>query len=431
MPVAVPDASERLVAHLFRHEAGRLQAVLARWLGLHRLDEAEDLVQDTLLQALTVWKVRGVPEQPAAWLYAVAQRKTLDLLRREQRYRRLAGQLAPAPETTPDPPASALFLAEEITDSQLRMLFACCHPALAPEAQLALCLKILGGLSAAELAGAFLVPADTMTKRLYRAKERLRAVAGPLEVPSGAPLTGRLAAVLKSLYLLFNEGYNSAHPDQLIRRELCEEALRLALLLTQHPRTNRPETHALLALLCFQTSRFAARTDADGAIVLLADQDRRRWHQPLIAQGLRHLGAAAAGEAAGEFHLEAAIALEHCRAPTYAATDWPAIGRYYDQLLLLKPTPVVALHRAVALAQAVGPAPALAAVLALAGLDQHHLYHAVLGELYAQTGQPAPAARHLDRALALTASRPEQDLLRRKRAALPGAPGPDDDELPQ
>lgn len=403
--------SERLVAHLFRHEAGRLQAVLVRWLGLHRLDEAEDLVQDTLLQALTVWKVHGVPEHPAAWLYAVAQRKTLDLLRREQRHRRLAAQLEPAPAAEP----SGLFLADEVTDSQLRMLFACCHPALPPEAQLALCLKMLGGLSAAELAGAFLVPVDTMTKRLYRAKERLRAVAGPLEVPSGAALTGRLAAVLKSLYLLFNEGYSSAHPDQLIRRELCEEALRLALLLAQHPRTNRPETHALLALLCFQVSRFDARTDADGGIVLLPDQDRSRWHQPLIARGLRHLAAAAEGDAASEFHLEAAIALEHCRAPTYVTTDWLAIGRYYDQLLHLKPTPVVALHRAVALAQAAGPALALAAVQALPGLDSHCLYHAILGELYAQTNQLEAAARHLDRALALTASRPEQDLLRHKR----------------
>ncbi len=403
--------SERLVAHLFRHEAGRLQAVLVRWLGLHRLDEAEDLVQDTLLQALTVWKVHGVPAQPAAWLYAVAQRKTLDLLRREQRHRRLAAQAEPAPAAEP----GALFLADEVTDSQLRMLFACCHPALPPEAQLALCLKMLGGLSAAELAGAFLVPVDTMTKRLYRAKERLRAVAGPLEVPSGAALTGRLAAVLKSLYLLFNEGYSSAHPDQLIRRELCEEALRLALLLAQHPRTNRPETHALLALLCFQVSRFDARTAAAGGIVLLPDQDRSRWHQPLIARGLRHLAAAAEGNTASEFHLEAAIALEHCRAPTYAATDWRAIGRYYDQLLHLKPTPVVALHRAVALAQAAGPAPALAAVQALPGLDSHGLYHAILGELYAQTNQPEAAAHHLDRALALTASRPEQDLLRRKR----------------
>jgi RNA polymerase sigma factor (sigma-70 family) len=411
MPAGPPD---QLVAHLFRHEAGRLQAVLTRWLGLGRLAEAEDLVQDTLLEALAAWKLHGVPENPSAWLYKVAQRKTLDVLRREQRYRRLAGELSQAAEDEArDLNAATLFLDDEIADSQLRMLFACCHPALPAEAQVALCLKTLCGLSIAEIAGAFLTSVDTINKRLYRARERIREGLIELEVPSGPQLTARLAGVLQSLYLLFNEGYNSTHPDQLIRRELCEEALRLGRLLTDSPRTSQPETYALLALLCFQASRLDARTTELGGIVLLEDQDRSRWNQGLIAQGLRYLGPAAAGEAS-EFHLEAAIALEHCRAASFAATDWPAIGRYYDLLLARKPSPVVALHRAVAVAYAEGPAQGLAAALAIAGLERQHLYHAVLGELYCQSGQPEAARRHLEQALVLTSSKAEQELLRRK-----------------
>ena len=416
MPTA---PSDQLVAHLFRHEAGRLQAVLTRWLGLGRLAEAEDLVQDTLLEALAAWKLHGVPDNPSAWLYKVAQRKTLDVLRREQRYRRLAGELALAADAeTSATQAATLFLDEEIADSQLRMLFACCHPALPPEAQVALCLKTLCGLSIAEIAGAFLTSADTINKRLYRARERIREGVVQLEVPSGPQLTARLAGVLRSLYLLFNEGYHSAHPDQLIRQELCAEALRLTRLLTDSPRTSQPETFALLALLCFQASRFEARTTELGAIVLLADQDRRRWNQGLIAQGLRCLGRAAAGDTASSFHLEAAIALEHCRAADFASTDWKAIGRYYDLLLARQPSPMVALNRAVALAYAEAPPVGLQAALAIEGLEQHHLYHAVLGELYRQAGQPAQARLHLEQALERTKSGAEQELLRSKLFSL-------------
>ena len=408
-------APEQLVAHLFRHEAGRLQAVLTRWLGLGRLTEAEDLVQDTLLEALTAWKLHGVPENPSAWLYKVAQRKTLDVLRREQRFRRIAGGLHQGVhEETDAEQASALFLDEEIADSQLRMLFACCHPALPPEAQVALCLKTLCGLSVAEIAGAFLTSPDTINKRLYRARERIREGTIQLEVPSGPQLTARLAGVRQSLYLLFSEGYHSTHPDQLIRRELCEEALRLTRLLTQSPRTSQPETFALLALLCFQASRFDARTTALGTIVLLESQDRSRWNQSLIARGLRYLGQAAAGPQASAFHLEAAIALEHCRAPHFAGTDWKAIVGYYDLLLARKPSVMVALNRAVALAYAEGPQSGLQAALAVEGLVRHRLYHVVLGELYYQALQPVKARQHLEQALQWTSSKAEQFLLQHK-----------------
>jgi len=413
-------APDQLVAHMFRHEAGRLKAVLTRWLGLGRLEEAEDLVQDTLLEALAAWKLHGIPDNPAAWLYKVAQRKTLDVLRREQRHRRMAGALSQeADEEAQTLQAPSLFLDEEMADSQLRMLFACCHPALPLETQAALCLKTLCGLSIAEIAGAFLTSVDTINKRLYRARERIRDGSIQLEVPTGPQLTARLAGVLRSLYLLFNEGYHSTHPDQLIRRELCEEALRLARLLTESPRTNQPETFALLALLCFQASRFDARTTELGTIVLLEDQDRSRWSQGLIAQALRYLGQAAAGDYASTFHLEAAIALEHCRARSFATTDWPAIARYYSLLLARQPSAMVALNRAVALAYAEGPLTGLQAALAVQGLAQHHLYHAVLGELYRQAGQANKARQHLAQALQLTTSRAEQELLQRKLGSLP------------
>lgn len=416
MPAAAPD---HLVAHLFRHEAGRLQAVLTRWLGLGRLAEAEDLVQDTLLEALAAWKLHGVPENPSAWLYKVAQRKTLDVLRREQRFRRMAGALGQAAdEDASAHHAATLFLDEEIADSQLRMLFACCHPALPPEAQVALCLKTLCGLSIAEIAGAFLTSADTINKRLYRARERIREGVIRLEVPSGAQLTARLAGVRQSLYLLFSEGYHSSHPDQLIRRELCEEALRLARLLTESPRTSQPETFALLALLCFQASRLDARTTELGAIVLLEHQDRSRWNQALIAQGLRYLGPAAAGEQASAFHLEAAIALEHCRASHFAGTDWKAIVGYYDLLLVRRPSAIVALNRAVALAYAEGPQHGLRAALAVEGMARHRLYHAVLGELYHQAVEPVKARQHLKQALQWTTSKAEQLLLQHKLDAI-------------
>jgi RNA polymerase sigma-70 factor (ECF subfamily) len=344
----------------------------------------------------------------------VAHRKTLDVLRREQRYRRIVSTLNPAAEHACPPQAATLFSDEEIADSQLQMLFACCHPALPPDAQVALCLKTLCGLSIAEIAGAFLTSVDTINKRLYRARERIREGVIQLEVPSGPQLTARLAGVLRTLYLLFNEGYNSTQPDQLIRRELCAEALRLAQLLTKAPRTSRPEAFALLALLCFQASRFDARITELGTIVLLEDQDRSQWDQALVAHGLRYLGQAAVGEQASAFHLEAAIALEHCRAKNFARTDWEAIVRHYDLLMTVQPSSIVALNRAVALAYAQGPQNGLRAALAIEGLARYYLFHAVLGELYRQAGEPGKARQHLEEALGLTASQAERELLQRK-----------------
>ena len=414
----MPFAAEQLVDHLFRHEAGRLHALLLRWLGVRYLAEADDLVQDTLVEALTAWRLHGPPDNPAGWLYRVAQRKTLDWLRRQQRFDRLGPGLREAAQRVTDAPPH--YLPEELADSQLRVLFVCCHPVLAPAAQVALCLKTLGGLSAAELAAAFLATPDTMTKRLFRARETLRAANVMLEVPAGAELTRRLAGVLHALYLLFNAGYDSEQPAAPIRQDLCAEALRLGQLLTQQPRTDHPDTHALLALFCLQAARLPARTDAQGHLVLLEDQDRGRWSQPLIARGLRHLGRAADAPEAGPYHLQAGIALEHCRAPSYAATDWAAIRGLYDQLLARRPSPVVALHRAVAVARADGPALGLQAAAGAQALVGTYLYHAVLGDLHRLNHDTAAACRHLEQALHGTSSPVRQQLLQRKLAALNG-----------
>jgi RNA polymerase sigma-70 factor (ECF subfamily) len=265
-----------------------------------------------------------------------------------------------------------------------------------------------------EIAGAFLTAPDTVEKRLHRAKEKIRTAQIRLEVPAGAQLAPRLHLVLKSIYLLFNEGYNSTHPVRLIRRDLCAEAMRLGLLLLEHPRTASPAGSALLALMCFQAARFEARTDASGAIVLLADQDRTRWDQQLIQKGQLYLNRSAEGAHASEYHLEAGIAMLHCTASSYEATDWLTVLHYYDLLLARNPSPVVALHRAVALANAEGPAAALGEVMALSGLDHNQYYHAILGDLYQRNGQPEPARAHYQRARQLTGSTAEQELLSRK-----------------
>ncbi len=381
-------------------------------LGFDRIELAEDIVQDAMVQALRSWPFQGIPENPSAWLYRVAKNKALDVVRREKLFRQISGEWAS--ERQEEEMMERFFFEDEINDSQLRMLFACCHPSLPFESQVAMCLKILCGLSIREIANAFLTSEETITKRIYRAKEKIRANEIRLEVPTGPQLPIRVNAVLKSIYLLFNEGYTSSHPDTLIRQDLCEEAMRLTLLLIQTPRTTTPSAHALLALMCFQVARFEARTDATGAIVLLKDQDRTQWNRALIAQGKRQLTASAAGNELSDYHLEAAIALQHCLAPTYEKTDWPTILRYYDLLLDRKPGPIVALNRAVALAEVDGPMEALLAVLQIKGLETNQYYHAILGDLYTQLHQTDRARQHYDRALHLTTSGAEKQLLRKK-----------------
>jgi RNA polymerase sigma-70 factor (ECF subfamily) len=404
------------VDHLFRHESGKMVAVLSRLLGLQHLEVAQDLVQDSLVQAMTTWPYSGMPDNPAGWLHRVARNKAIDYLRREKRRAHIHPQYARLlqSEYTLAATLNHLFLESEIRDSVLRLLFACCHPAIQPEAQMALALKMVCGLSTGEIAKAFLTSEETIAKRIYRAREKIRTEKIELDLPPLVEMQSRLEAVWHCLYLLFNEGYNSSHPDQLIRAELCEEAMRLAYLLSQQKISNTPRTNALLSLFCFQASRFEARVGSDASIVLLRHQNRSKWHQPLIEKGFAYLEAAAEPFEVSSYHLEAAIASLHAAAPSFAQTDWPAIYHLYKALYAIHPGPVVAFNKAIASAYAVSREAALPQLLAIKGLEENHLYHTAIGEMYFELAQKDQAKERYEQALRLTASRQEQQLLRDK-----------------
>lgn len=415
------DETQKLVDHLFRREAGKMVAVLTRLFGLPHAQLAQDIVQETLLAALDAWKLGAIPDNPRAWLYRVAKNRTLDQLRRQRNWQQnIAPHIAAAldDESAVGHHIDELFLDHEIDDSQLRMLFACCHPALAPEGQIALMLKTLCGLSVAEIAAAFLTGKDTIEKRLYRTREKIRAENIALEVPSGADLAPRLGGVLKTVYLLFSEGYHSASSDAMIRRELCEEAVRLAELLAGHPVTGMPQTRALLSLLYFQASRFDARLDAEGQIVLLEHQDRSRWDQRLIARGFAELDHSAAGSELSEYHLEAAIASYHARAESVEKTNWRAIYHLYQLLWQRRPDAVVAFNRAIATGFANGPQSGLDALLAVGGMAGNHFYHVALGDFYGKLGQVEQAREAYTRALSLATLPKDRQLIEQKRARI-------------
>lgn len=412
----MPPTLHQTIDHLFRHESGKMVAVLSKLLGLQHLQTAQDLVQDSLLQALNTWGLNGLPDNPPAWLHRVAKNKAIDFLRRHKNFQHKispqysyllqAGYMQPQTN-------DLLFKEDEIQDSQLRMIFACCHPAIPPESQLALALKTLCGLSSAEIAKAFLTAEDTIAKRIYRAKEKIRTEGIELELPPPFHLPKRLDAVLHCLYLLFNEGYNSSHPVKLIREELCEEAIRLTFLLTQNHTTNLPGTNALLALFCFQASRLPARLDGGGNIILLKQQDRSLWFRPLIQKGYQYLEAAT-GEETSPWHLEAAIAYFHAVAPSFEATDWPAIYYLYNILYEQHPTPFIALNKAIAGLYAKDAATALEELQAIKGMGHYYLYHTAIGEVCFTGGNKNEARSHYQHALSLTHSTPEQQLLQMK-----------------
>src|SRR5687767_4167675 len=348
------------IDHLFRHESGKMIAVLSKLLGLQQLYMAEDIVQDTLLKAMTTWPYNGLPDNPTAWLHRVARNKAVDLIRREKTFRHLQPKLQYLlqSEYTLSATVQGLFEVEEIMDSQLRMMFACCHPSIPLESQMALILKTLCGLSTGEIARAFLKEEETIAKRIYRAREKIRTDNISLELPAASKIKERLEAVLHSLYLLFNEGYHSSHPEQLIREELCEEAMRLGYLLTKHPATTGPRTHALLALFCFQASRLNARLDDKGNIILLKYQDRNLWYRPLIRQGNYFLELATQEETS-VYHLEAAIAWLHATSPDFERTNWKAIYHLYTILSEYHPSNIIALNKAIAASYAIDRKTAL------------------------------------------------------------------------
>ncbi|HEY0271786.1 MAG TPA: DUF6596 domain-containing protein, partial [Chitinophaga sp.] len=399
-----------LLPHLFRTEYSKITAVLCKLFGLAHLSIAEDIASDTFLLASETWGVKGLPENPVAWLYAVAKNKTKNYLRRDQLFSAKISRTLQY-----DSPGSieiAIDLSDQhITDSQLQMMFAICHPCIPPEAQVGLALRVLCGFGIGEIADAFLSNKETINKRLFRAKEKLRAEEVRVEFPGPAAIAPRLSAVLTTLYLLFNEGYYSAHQNGAIRRDLCGEAMRLTHLLLENAATNLPAVNALFALMSFQASRFDARVDANGAAVLYDDQDETRWDTALIAQGIHFMEQSSQGTELSRYHLEAGIAYWHT-VKTDSAEKWENILQLYNRLLLLEYSPIAALNRTYALSKANGKADAIAAAEQL-GLEGHLGYHSLLGELY--TGVHAgQAIFHLEKAWALAASETDKALLAKK-----------------
>ena len=404
--------------HLFRREAGRMVAALARLFGPHHVALAEDVVQDAFCRALEVWKARGVPENPAAWLMTAAKRRALDVLRRERTARTFAPELARVIESewTLAPAVEEAFGAHAVRDAQLRMMFSCCDPRLSEEAQVALVLNVLCGFGAAEIAAAFLAGRAAVEKRIARGKKALARSRRAFDL-ADADFAPRLDAVRRALYLLFSEGYHGASPDGAVRAELCGEAMRLVALLREHPAAATPTTHALAALMHLHAARLPARLDAAGELSPLAARDRSAWDARLVAEGLALLDASAAGTELTAYHVEAAIAAAHAAAPTAADTDWGTVVALYDRLMAVAPSPVVALNRAVAVAERDGAARGLEALHAIADRERlaaYPFYPAALGELELRRGEAGRAREHFRAALAVARNAAERRFLERR-----------------
>jgi RNA polymerase sigma factor (sigma-70 family) len=407
-----------LVEHFFRRESGRLVAVLTRFFGWRNFDLVEEMVQATLLDALQAWRVHRVPKNPSGWVHRVAKNKVLDALRRNEAGRR-ATQEWVAARPTYEEGIDDLFLDSEIEDSQLRMIFACCHPRLARENQIALTLKALCGFGNSEIARALLVGEETVKKRLQRATNDLVDHQVTLDALSARELLPRLDVVHQVLYLIFNEGYSSSKGETAIRADLCEEAARLCHLLCSHGQCSTPSTRALMALMLFHAARLDARLNPQGCFLLMEEQDRSKWDWRLIQRAQEYLDQSAKGTTISPYHLEAGIAMFHCSARTYAETDWPAILRLYDALLSLHGSPIYLLNRAIVVAQIDGPRAGIRA-LEEAGQDEalrhYHLFEATLGELHRRAGDLDRARRHFEAAKRKTNSPFDREIIDRRLA---------------
>lgn len=392
--------------HLFRRESGRMISALTRLFGVQNLALAEDVVQDALCRALEVWKFQGVPDNPGAWLMQTAKRRAIDVVRRERTRREFAPDVGRLLETewTLNQVVDEAFLEHELRDEQLRMMFSCCQPALPAEAQIGLILNVLCGFGTSEIAGAFLITEAAAEKRVQRAKRALSESRALFEL-GASDLTSRLDAVQRALYLLFNEGYHGAHPEIAVREDLCEEALRLALLLAQHPVTARPETLALVALMCLHAARLPGRLDALGGLSTLHEQDRSRWDRRLIEQGMTLLDRSATGDLVTPYHVEAAIAAEHALATSLERTNWTRIVELYDALYAMAPSPVIALNRAIAIGERDGAQEGLSALRALGGerhLAGYPFFPGAMGTLELRLGHQERAREHFQAAAGLS-----------------------------
>ena len=408
--------------HLFRREYGRLVSSLTRIFGVHNLGLAEDVAQEAFCRALEAWSLRGVPENPRAWLMATAKNRALDVIRRQRTAAGHAPELERVllSEQTVEPALDDLLLPGAFKDDLLRMMFACCDPRLSEGTQVALMLQILCGFSVGETAAAFMSHHAAMEKRLGRAKAVLATSRHLFDIASSLQVVRRLPAVQRALYLMFNEGYHGASAETSIRADLCQEAMRLTALLLNDTRCATPATQALGAMMCLHAARLPARVDDAGDLVALSEQDRTRWDQTLVVDGLALLELAATGPSLSGYHVEAAIAAIHASAADFESTDWTAIVSLYDTLMRLQPSPIVALNRAVAIALRSGPANALAEIRAMRDRDRlsgYPFYFAALGELEYQSGNAELARTHFRQALSLARNPMERRFYARRLAA--------------
>jgi RNA polymerase sigma factor (sigma-70 family) len=404
---------------LFRREAGRMVATLTRMFGVHNLTLAEDVVQDAFCRAVEVWKFRGMPENPSAWLLTAAKNRALDVLRRQRTVRTFAPELGRLLESewTLAPLVEEIFAANAIKDDLLRMMFSCCHPRLTEDAQVALILHILCGFSVGEVASAFISGHAAIEKRILRAKKVLAQSKRLFDVTVPADFSARLPAVHRALYLLFSEGYHGASTQSAVRGELCHEAMRLGAVLLEHPRAATPTTYALCALMRLTAARLPARVDTSGKLKSLVEQDRSLWDRKLVLEGLRFLELSASGSELTAYHVEAAIASVHSAAQHVADTDWKTIVSLYDLLMAIDPSPVVALNRAIAVAQQEGSERGLDEIGAIANRDRlagYPFYSAALGELEFRRGSLNTAREHFRAALALARNPMERRFLEQR-----------------
>ncbi|MEQ8316651.1 MAG: sigma-70 family RNA polymerase sigma factor [Phycisphaerales bacterium] len=402
-----------LVDHLFRHESGRLSASLVAIFGPGKLDLIEDVVQEALLEALRRWRFKGVPDNPTAWLTQVARRRALDALRRDATLRRHEPALRDWIER------NAYARAYGELDEQVRLMLMCCHPSLPAEQRVALTLKLVAGMGTGEIARAFLVTESAAAQRLVRAKRAIRDSGASMDMPEADELEPRMRSVLETVYLLFNDGYSASEGDEVIRRDRFEEACRLGAMLVRDERTASPAAHALLALMLFHASRLETRSDAEGGLLLLEDQDRSRWDRGLIVRGFHHLQRAASGDELTAYHLEAGIAAVHARSASFEETNWREIVSLYDLLREIKPGPVVGLNRAVAIAMAKGMGAGLAELDAIGPLERYAHADVVRGELLRRAGRTKEARACFERALTLPCAKPQRMFVQSRLSMLP------------
>lgn len=407
-------AQAELIPHLFRTEFRKITAVLCKVFGIEHLEVAEDIASETFLSAMETWTYKGIPENPTAWLYLVAKNKAKNYFQRNHLFAaKIASQVKYTASGSEEPDID--LSDKNITDSQLQMIFAICHPGISKEAQIGLALRILCGFGITEIANAFLTNKEIINKRLFRAKEKLREEKVQMEFPGKTEIKKRLDTVLTTLYLLFNEGYYSESQDVVLREDFCLEAMRLTYLLLENPSTNTPEVNALFALMCFHASRFEARRNENGEIILYQDQDESRWNETLIAKGAWFLHEASGGEKLSRYHLEATIAYWNTQKQD-TPEKWESILQLYNRLLQICYSPVAALNRTYALAKANGKEVAIAEAEKLQLTDNHY-YFVLLGELYTDIDNTR-AVTHLQKALLLAQTEADKRTIQKKMARL-------------